>query len=74
MKDAINHPIQIGDDVIYLTNPGYKPIHTTVIGFTKRKVKIITSADRKHYELPSNLVVITDQIKINKQKYPEEFV
>jgi hypothetical protein len=74
--DKLGRPIQINDKVIYLIKRNrYTGVlkYGEVIKFTPKMVTIQTKNIQQNVS-PDKIVVITEQEKFNKDKYPEYYI
>lgn len=72
--DMLKQQINIGDTVVY-NPPHYKGINTgKVLSFTPKQVKIKDADGTEIKRFSSEVVVINDQIKAAKEKYPEHYI
>lgn len=73
--DALNHPIKVGDQVI--TNALiFKGVKVGTVQKLAGKTIRVSFPNRKKdsYLYPAELLVVSEQIRHNKNTYPEHFV
>lgn len=75
MKDKLKQELEIGDTVVFLS-PGYKDLRIgKIIKFTNKGYHIEWNENNiKKSQVRFECIKINEQIKIAKEKYPENYI